>query len=235
MLSRFLCVMLIGLVACTPIGTSQPAVELEPTASLTVIPPTPTPITPTLTDTPSTTPSSTHTPSRTPTSTPSFTPTESPTPTETSTPTRPPATPTPVPTATATLPPAPLYPNTPLQPWEREAFLQALQDSREAVQGFYDYFGPVVGGQQGNCNAYWGYYGRWESRPGFTEVPDDWYPLYYRYRVILDNVRTLTDPITKVCSGGGGEVPPETDQIILAGLLTAVGQLDQVYAEAQTH
>jgi hypothetical protein len=111
-----------------------------------------------------------------------------------------------VPTATPEPPDAPLYPNSPIQAWNRDAFLQA---SRNAVQGFYDYFGPVV-----------------------TDVPGDWYPRYYRYRTILNDVRAAAAPITGVCTGRGGTVSPESDQAILASLLTAIGQLDQLLAES---
>jgi hypothetical protein len=76
----------------------------------------------------------------------------------------------------------------------------------------------VRAGKLGNCDSYKGHVNRWELLPAFTDIPADWYPAYYEYRVVLQNVLIATLPIAEVCAQGGGTISDETDQAIISVL-----------------
>lgn len=150
------------------------------------------------------------------------------------------ATPSPMPAAFATpIPPpgqpaAPHYPKSPITPWNRDAFIAALKASRDAVAAFRVEFVDIAAGKMGNCGVFfWKYYSQWELQPGFSGVPANWYPLYYQYRVSLENVRAATWPISEICLKKGGTIPEETDRLILATTQTAIDALEQLYNQAQ--
>ncbi len=127
----------------------------------------------------------------------------------------------------------PLYPQSPVLPWDREAFIKALGASRDSVRDFVPYFAELVAGKMGDCGFYsWKYYSKWEAQPGFKGVPDQWYKQYLRYRTILDTLRTGTYPITQVCLDGGGHIPEDIDKTITAAANNSLQELEALYAEA---
>ncbi|MCA9961524.1 MAG: hypothetical protein KC443_20940 [Anaerolineales bacterium] len=192
----------------------------------------PTPI-PTNTATATMTATATETATPTATATETATPTETPTVTNTPQPTLPPVTNTPAPPPTPVLPDAPLAPKTPIQGWDATVFVTAVNTSKTIIDNFLGFFGPITKGDLGNCGAYWGYYGMWESQPGFTDVPDDWYPFYYRYRVITQEFLVAVDPITQVCLNNGGSISEETDQAILTWVENLKFRSEQLITEVQ--
>jgi len=234
------CSLALALGACAPsnigITTSPPATVIALAATATALPATATATaqnTATASATQTVAPSATPSPSDTATSSPTPVPSSTPTPTPSPRPTRRPATSTFTPTATDSQPTAPLYPKTPIVAWNAVAFLQSITDSRNSTHDFYDYHGRATVGATGNCNYFWNDYGIWERQPGFTNVPAAWYPLYYRLRVILQNVQIGVQPVVKVCEVGGGHIDDSDDQKILAALATAVDQLDQLATDAK--
>ncbi len=152
--------------------------------------------------------------------------------TNTAIPTVIPMTNTPLPPPTPALPEAPLYPDTPIQTWDQGAFVTAVIMTNDLVEKFYPYFGRAVR-DGGHCGIYWGQFGDWQSRPGFTDVPNDWRSLYFRYRTVLEDLRTIADPITQICTNGGGTISDETDQAILAGLENLLPQSRQLVVDVQ--
>ena len=131
-------------------------------------------------------------------------------------------------------PVAPMYPKSPILPWNRDTFIAALDASKKAVTAFRAEFVDIVAGKMGDCSIYfWKYYSQWEVQPAFSDVPVNWYPLYYQYRVSLENVRSTTWPISGICLKGGGTIPEETDRLILATTQTSIDTLAQLYAQAQ--
>lgn len=180
---------------------------------------------------------------RTPTATPSATATATATATGTSTPTAtatrtatstPAATDTP--TATRTLPPppptstftpspvpqAPVFPGTPIKPWGVADFRSQVYEGRLNVERFLLYFrDQVVGaGRGGNCReVYPTYQELTQKRAGYgSDVPGDWYALYYEYRVLLQDAASYIEPINALCNKGGGSLSDDLDQRIIAGL-----------------
>ena len=148
-------------------------------------------------------------------------------------------TPTPLPANPPPAPPAgqpvaPIYPKSPIRAWNRDAFIAALGASKNAVAAFRAEFVDIVAGKMGDCGIYfWKYYSQWEAQPAFSDVPVNWYPLYYQYRVSLDNVRSATWPISDICLKQGGTIPEETDRLILATTQASIDTLTQLYAQAQ--
>jgi len=141
----------------------------------------------------------------------------------------------PTPAAPPGQPVAPLYPKSPIRPWNREEFIKALIASKDAVAAFRADFVEIAAGKMGDCSIYfWKFYSQWELQPGFTDVPVNWYPLYYQYRQALDNVRTATWPISEICLRRGGTIPEETDRLILATTQASIDSLGRLYAQAQT-
>ncbi|MEM7331721.1 MAG: hypothetical protein AAF490_06495, partial [Chloroflexota bacterium] len=190
--------------------------EVEPTAE----PDTPTPEpsnTPTNTPEPTATqtpePTETATQTATATNTPTNTP--EPTATQTNTPVPPTNTPLPPPPPPTSAPVA-VYPKTPILEWDEHRFRTSIQAQRDRIPTFLDYFGGVVTGNSGSCQRYWGDYTAWEESPVFTSVPPEWQTAHNEYVSILQTVKAATDPITQVCSNGGGTIDDGTDQAILA-------------------
>jgi hypothetical protein len=148
-------------------------------------------------------------------------------------------TPTPLPANPPPAPPAgqpvaPIYPKSPTRAWNRDAFIAALGASKNTVAAFRDEFVLIAAGKMGDCSFYfWKYYSQWEAQPAFSDVPANWYPLYYQYRVSLDNVGSATRPISDICLKRGGTLPEETDRLILATTQASIDTLAQLYAQAQ--
>ena len=131
-------------------------------------------------------------------------------------------------------PVAPIFPKSPIQPWNRDAFVRALKASQDAVAAFRAEFVLIAAGKMGDCDIYfWKYYSQWEVQPAFSDVPINWYPLYYQYRVSLDNVGSATRPISNICLKHGGNIPEETDRLILATTQASIDTLGKLYAQAQ--
>ncbi len=131
-------------------------------------------------------------------------------------------------------PVAPVYPKTPILPWNRDTFVSALKAGQDAVAAFRADFVGIAAGRMGNCAIYFNkFYSQWEVQPAFTDVPVNWYPLYYRYRVSLDAVGSATRPISDICLKKGGTIPEETDRLILATTQASIDTLGQLYAQAQ--
>lgn len=219
-------------------ATDQVATEM-PTETTTFTPvptrtslPSPTATqTATNTSTNTATPVPSFTPSPIPTNTPTFTPTETSTIVPTLMPTLPPVTNTPEPLPTLEISSAPLYPNTPIQPWDQGVFAQAISAYQVSIEEFYHYFGGVVTGGPGRCGRYWHFYSQWENSPGFSDVPEEWAVSYYQYRQALEDLRIAILPITNVCVNGGGTVDDETDQLILRTIENLMERLSILNAE----
>jgi hypothetical protein len=100
---------------------------------------------------------------------------------------------------------------------------------RQSLHNFYDYFGRLTTGTTGFCYEFWGtYYDKWEHAPAFTNVPPEWQARYAEYRSILYGVRMAVLPISDVCEDGGGFLNEETDQAILAAILSLKGRAEQL-------
>jgi hypothetical protein len=159
-----------------PTSTNTP----EPTATETAVPTETATPTSTPTETPTSTPTETPTPSATPTNTPVPPPTQSPV---TNTPVRPPT------------PDVPLYPRTPIQPWDQGVLLNSVNSMPDKIQVFIEY---LFNGPNG-CGAAGALYGHFEGLPAFTDVPVEWQSRYREYRLILHETRITMAPIMEQC------------------------------------
>lgn len=127
---------------------------------------------------------------------------------------------------------APPFPRTAFLPWNQDGFVKSLQITRDITRSYRDYFSTV--GRDGNCQRYSGvYYGEWESRPVFVDVPAKWSQVHDKYRVILADIYTTVRPITRLCKMSDEPLSDLTDQAILASLDNLVNRLDALYAEVQ--
>lgn len=102
--------------------------------------------------------------------------------------------------------------------------------TKQSATDFLGFFGSIVKGKVGNCGFYWRYYTTWEELYAFTDVPADWRVLYVEYRSLLADLRTVSAPITEVCSAGGGTISDETDAQILAFAENARFRGEQLYS-----
>jgi hypothetical protein len=131
-------------------------------------------------------------------------------------------------------PVAPLYPKSPIQPWDKDAFVRAVGASRDTTKAFLADFTEIAAGKLGDCSYYmWKFYSQWEAQPGFTDVPAEWYAQYYSYRTTLENLRVTVEPISNLCLKGGGKISEDIDKTILAGVDSVVKRLEALYAEVQ--
>jgi hypothetical protein len=225
----------IFLAGCTPIYADaiEPAQDATAVSQLSL--PTNTTIPTDTLQPPTSSPTSSLTPTIAPsaTPTPTSTPTNSTTPSATasSTPTRP--LPTLTPTATAR-PAAPLFAETLQYPFDRVAFVDALTQAQNVYYAKLFFFQYVKDGHPGNCNAYVQFMQDVKNLPGFVDVPDSWYSLYYEYRALLAQTPAVTVEIANVCAAGGGEVSSQTDQAVVDFVDNTQKRLYQMISEAQS-
>jgi len=213
--------MILVVVVSVSCSDNQPAAELptEVIAEVTnTLAPTVTLVAPT--NTPPPTPTDTATPVPTDTPEPTATPTETPQPTDTPEPTNtatPEQTATTVATATprATLPPptptvpltAPTFPETPIRAWNAEEYRSYLSQFRDSMRSFNSEMTIFEQtGKPGDCGTFLGWSRLWiVQSPGYTDVPNQWWPLYYEWRSMLKQVVNLTTEVRNICGGSGGE------------------------------
>jgi hypothetical protein len=226
------------LAACTTPVVAPTAGALADTDVSGAIDPTPTsPVALTAPETNTPIPSFTQTGTATASATARATLTPRPTETATPPPTR---TRAPLPTATATVTPsprpeAPRFPETSLSPFDPNSLRRELQELVDFQANFLSYFRRVAAGEEGNCRTFYRYRNELiVSQEAYFDVPNAWYDLYYRYRVLVHAAVNNVQPITAVCDAGGGDVPPETDQAIIANLETHIAQAQQLVIEAAT-
>jgi hypothetical protein len=202
-------------------------VQASPASSSTA------PHTPTASPTPTDTPTSSPTPEPTATATATSTPTASPTATASQTPTdtRIPPTLTYTPSPR---PPAPVFPQTHIKSFSPDSMRKEINELVRFQVAFLDYFRLIVTtGQQGSCHRFYNYRNEMiVSQEAYDDVPDNWYSIYYQYRVLIHEAVANVQPITSVCDAGGGELPEDTDTIIMAKLEQIVGQAQQLEAQA---
>lgn len=195
------------------------------------------------TDTPSPTDTATPTPTDTPE--PTATPTDTPLPTETPEPTD---TATPEPTATAaatntprptspppapTLPPtAHTFPETPIKAWNAEEFRSYLGQFRDSLRSFNSEMTIFQQtGKPGDCGTFLGWTRLWiVQSPGYTNVPSQWWALYYEWRSLLKQVADLTVEVRLIC-GGSGDGSVEA-QPLIDFLTWAYPRTEQMVIEA---
>jgi len=230
----------VALVACDSQAVPDVTQSIEtPTLTYTATPTS----TPLPTDTPTATPTSTATSTATATSTPTATATPTPTPSPTHTP--PPIltnTPTSMPVSTATQPvptlpssQAHVFPETPIQSFDADIFIQYLGLVRDSFRSAADEFPKIFSGsKKGDCGSYIGWIALWAAQaPGFENVPPAWYPLYAEYRSLLQEAVTITWEINEVCDAGGGTVSDETVAASQAFIDRAYPRSEEMVVEAQ--
>lgn len=207
-----------------------PAATEPPTATHTAVPPTATetatPL-PTNTATPTATATETPLPTETATATPTAVPTDTPTPKPTAVP------PTAAPPTAAPVS-APTFPETPIQPFDADVFIQYLGLVRDSYRSFNSEMGLFTQtGKPGDCGTFNGWTALWVLQaPGFTDVPPDWQPLYGEYRSMLQEIVTITAEIRPLCSNTGGQVSEETTQAIFDFLSWAYPRSEAMIVEA---
>lgn len=187
--------------------------------------------TPTATSSPTATATSTASPTSTATATATASPTrtETPTPRYTATPTA---------TLTRTLPPptltftpsatvqAPFFPQSTLMTWDVNEFAKEVREvDANWAQFLYSFKIIVSKGSTGDC----GYFrGIWidtvVGQVAFTDVPAEWYGVYYEYRVIVNDIVMAVRPLQQICDSGGGTITAEQDQAIIAALENATAR-----------
>ncbi len=56
-------------------------------------------------------------------------------------------------------------------------------------------------------------------RTGYgSDVPADWYGLYFQYRSLVHEAVNVASPVVTICQQGGGTITDAEDQQIIAGL-----------------
>ena len=70
---------------------------------------------------------------------------------------------------------------------------------------------------------------RWHALPAFGQVPPDWYPAYYEYRLVMETVRADTQGIHDVCFNGGGKLYERYDEAVIARLIDSTNRLRTLY------
>lgn len=223
------------LAACAP-SPEQLAQATSAAASATAVVWTPTP---------SATPTDTATPTASPTATATWTPTATATRTETPTPRN---TLTPTATRTASQPPptltftpsatvqAPYFPQSTIMTWNVNEFAKEVREVDENWAPFLTYFRNVVAnGTTGDCGRF---RALWidtvVGQVAFTEVPADWYGVYYEYRVIVNDIVLAVQPLQPICDSGGGTITPEQDQALIAGLESATARATDLNRRVQS-
>ena len=91
----------------------------------------------------------------------------------------------------------------------------------------------VASGAEGNCYTFLNSLKDWTTALGFTDVPEAWYPLYYEYRLMLQQAVSVTEPINTACTAGGGKIPDETDQLIISTFDSLKNRSLQMISEAE--
>ena len=197
------------------------------------------------TATPSATPTATATPTASPTATETATATASPTRTSTPTPEN---TLTPTATATATVPPptltftpsatvpAPFFPQSTIMTWDVNEFAKEVREVDANWTQFLTYFrNAVSNGYSISCGTFrplW--IDTVVGQVAFTEVPPEWYGVYYEYRVIVNDIVLTVQPMQPPCdTSGGGTITGEQVQAILAGLENAVPRAQDLNRRVQ--
>lgn len=233
-LSAIGCVLFAGvLVACAP-SAEQIAQATAGAATSTAAAWTATPSA-TFTFTPTATATVTATETPTPTFTATKTPTETPSPTATPTVTN---TPRPLPTFTPTTPPqAPVFPQTILHAWDANDFRKEIRELSEFNLKFVTLLKALIeSNQTGSCWSFYNYRNELiVSQAGYSAVPNDWYGLYYQYRVLVHESVNSVQPITAICDVGGGTITLEQDLAIIAALTDISARAQQLQAEADVH
>lgn len=163
----------------------------------------------------------TETPTPTDTATPRATATSSATATLTPTRTLPPPTATETPTPSP-VPQAPLFPGTQMAAWSTDDFRYQVREGRINMERFLVYFRDhmVEAGMQGRCyNIYPHYEEVISKRVGYSSgVPDDWYGLYYEYRVVLQDAAAQMAPVAALCRPGDATLTGDQARAIVANL-----------------
>jgi hypothetical protein len=86
-------------------------------------------------------------------------------------------------------------------------------------------------GKPGDCGTFLGWTRLWiVQSPGYTDVPSQWWPLYYEWRSLLKQVANLTLEVRNICGGSGsGSVDA---QPIIDFLSWAYPRTEQMVTEA---
>jgi hypothetical protein len=116
---------------------------------------------------------------------------------------------TPVPTPVPSAASAPRFSTTPTEPFSFDTFYQALSQVEDTIGEFVVNWGPILREERernrGDCGAFAGWHNVWYTQaPAFTDVPQQWVPLYYEYRVIVQTIHTRTLDTQFRCNMGTG-------------------------------
>jgi hypothetical protein len=122
-----------------------------------------------------------------------------------------------------------------MYPFAASDFQVMLRDAYENFTFFRQaMLMAVEEGVTGNCSYYGYMLDQWVTKlRGYTDVPAQWYPLYYEYRLWIKGAVEVTQPIADVCHTGGGTVSTETDYKIIDYFTAAVSRLGVMITEAQ--
>jgi hypothetical protein len=83
------------------------------------------------------------------------------------------------------------------------------------------------------CDTFNGWTRLWLTEaPGYTDVPSNWWPLYYEYRSILQQIVSITGELRDLCAGEGGLISDETVISILIFLQFSYPRSEQMVIEA---
>jgi len=119
--------------------------------------------------------------------------------------------------------------------FEANDFRKELNELVKFQSDFLNYMQVVVSsGQTGSCRTFYNYRNEMiVSQAGYRNVPAAWYPLYYEYRLLLQEAVGGVQAITSVCDAGGGTITPEQDQAIIQLLTSVIERGQGLVARAQ--
>jgi hypothetical protein len=127
-----------------------------------------------------------------------------------------------------------VFPDTPVQPFERGAFIDALTRAQKVYYSILFFFQYVLLGNTGNCGAYGQFMADVRSMSGFVSIPEAWYALYQEYRLLLAQAPVVSAEMAAACSGGGGEVRKETIQAVVDYVDNTQKRFGQMIVESQS-
>jgi hypothetical protein len=106
--------------------------------------------------------------------------------------------------------------DTPMLPFDIGVFIEALRQAQSLYYTHVFYFRFHLNGPASStaCELHYRFLSSVYGLPGFTDVPDAWYGLYYEYRHLLEPAPSLANAYGSVCSSSDDAHHAHTQAIV---------------------
>jgi len=110
--------------------------------------------------------------------------------------------------------------------WDVNEFAKEVREvDANWAQFLYSFKIIVSKGSTGDCGFFRGIWiDTVVGQVAFTDVPTEWYGVYYEYRVIVNDIVLAVQPLQQICDSGGGTITAEQDQAIIVALENATAR-----------